>query len=69
MANFVAAKGLHVMYAEFLSRGWHESEIHIFVKPSGMSPADRELCEGLEKIGKLPVHRTCYFKVTIIKRK
>ena len=53
MANFVAAKGLHVMYAEFLSRGWHESEIHIFVKPSGMSPADRELCEGLEKIGKL----------------
>ena len=46
------------MYEEFLNQGWQSSDIHIFVKPSRMTEADRELCESLEKIGKNASHKS-----------
>jgi len=51
--DMFSAQGLKVVYDEFISKGWQSSEIHIFVKPSGMTEADRELCDSLEKIGVL----------------
>ena len=51
------------MYDEFVARGWEISDIIIFVKPKGMPPADRELCETLEKIGEIVNQIMYYFKM------
>jgi len=51
--DMFSAQGLKIVYDEFIQKGWQDSEIHIFVKPSRMTEKDRELCDSLEKIGVL----------------
>ena len=45
------------MYDEFVRKGWPSTEIHIFVKPSRMTEADRELCDSMERIGNIFLHQ------------
>jgi len=65
--DMFSAQGLKVMYDEFVRKGWPSTEIHIFVKPSRMTEADRELCDSMERIGVLhwtPTRRVGHQKFT-----
>ena len=49
-----SAKGLHIVYQYFSSRGWTNKEIDIFVKaPFNISTKDINICKDLEIMGVL----------------